>query len=416
MPPGLTGLESVAISGVTGFANAGNGNFNVNTTFNISVTGPNTFTLNGTTGILGSSTASTGTWQPVITSPGATDDSLVVIDFHVQSGAALGSSTVSLVSSNSLGTTDLVSGTSPFNPYTLSLTSGSANVLPASSAPVLGSFAAVTNINTIGASNGIGTMLLLTDGSVMVDVGQDGTGNEWYRLTPDTSGNYADGTWHALENSNIGRLFFGSTVMQDGDVMVMGGEDTNITGPIASVVGTAGGPITVTTQNPLPTDLTSGTVTIKNVTGFPTNTNFNNNGNTINAGFTFTVTGTNTFTLNGTTGIVGTSNPNTGTFTVGESNTGEIFTPPTTPTGMGSWHNITSFPQSQFGDNNLELMSDGTVLAGYLGGTQTYRYNPALDPVLNPSLPSSDNPWTLDASLPAGQTNAEDNLDEASRW
>ena len=248
---------------------------------------------------------------------------------------------------------------------------------------------------------------MLPDGSVLADVGADGFSNQWYRLTPDTSGNYADGTWHQVASSNIGRLFFGSVVMQNGDVMVLGGEDTNITGPIASVVGTAGGPITVTTQNPLPTDLATGTVTIAGVTGFPTNPAFNNNGNTINAGFTFTVTGMNTFTLNGTNGIVGTSNANTGTFTVTKTNTGEIFTPPTTPTGMGSWHNITSFPQSQFGDGNLELMSDGTVLAGYLNSGQTYRYNPALDPILNPSLPPSDNPWTPDATLPGGHTNGE---------
>ena len=343
----------------------------------------------------------------MIGSQGANDDSLVVIDFHVAPGAALGSSAINLVTSNGEGTTDLFAGSTPHNQYGLNLTSGSVNVLPAAAAPALGSFAAVSNINSLPGTTGIGTMLLLPDGSIMATGGQDGFANQWYRLTPDTSGNYADGTWHALASSNIGRLFFGSVVMQNGDVMVLGGEDTNIANlAISSVVGTAGGPITVTTQNPLPTDLQSGTVSITGVTGFPTNPLFNNNGNTINAGFTFTVTGANTFTLNGTNGIVGTSNANTGTFTVGDTNTGEIFTPPTTPTGTGSWQNITSFPQSQFGDGSLELMSDGTVLAAYLNGPQSYRYNPALDPLLNPSLPPGSNPWTLDAAQPPGNTNS----------
>ncbi len=80
--------------------------------------------------------------------------------------------------------------------------------------------------------------------------------------------------------------------------MVLGGEDTNITGSIASVVGTGAGPITVTTSGSFahgPAVGSVGTVTITNVTGFANagNGNFN-----INKGFTFTVTGTNTFTLN----------------------------------------------------------------------------------------------------------------------
>ncbi len=389
LPPGLNANDNVTISGVTGFPAA-------NGSFGIAVTGANTFTLNNTNGDSGSSSGS-GTWAPIIGSPGATNDSLVVIDFHAQGGAALGSSSLSLVTSNSLGVTDLFAGTTPHTAYGLSLTSGSVNVLPAASAPALGFFTPVTNISTIGAGNGIGTMLLLTDGSIMADVGGDGDSTQWYRLTPDTSGNYSDGTWHNLANSNIGRLFFGSVVLQNGDVMVLGGEDTNIGGPIASVVGTATGLITVTTQNPLPTDLSSGSVSITGVTGFPSSPTFN-----INGGFNFTVTGTNTFTLAGTTGTVGSSNPNTGSFSVGESNAGEIFTPPTTPTGMGSWHNIAPFPLPTFGDSSLELLSDGTVLAGPNSSNAAYRYNPALDPILNPSLPATDNPWSLDAAQSAG--------------
>ena len=38
-------------------------------------------------------------------------------------------------------------------------------------------------------------MLLLTDGSVIV---QGLCSNLWYRLTPDASGNYANGTWSQI--------------------------------------------------------------------------------------------------------------------------------------------------------------------------------------------------------------------------
>ena len=39
-----------------------------------------------------------------------------------------------------------------------------------------------------------GTMLLLTDGTVMVQ----GPGNTWMRLTPDSSGSYIDGAWSMI--------------------------------------------------------------------------------------------------------------------------------------------------------------------------------------------------------------------------
>ena len=83
----------------------------------------------------------------------------------------------------------------------------------------------------------------------------------------------------------------------------------------------------------------------------------------------------------------------------GDTNTGEMFTPPTTPGGTGSWQNITPFPQSSFGDGQLELLSDGTVLAGYLNNGTSYRYNPNNDPLLHPSLPAGTNPWTADAVM-----------------
>ena len=53
------------------------------------------------------------------------------------------------------------------------------------------------------------------------------------------------------------------------------------------------------------------------------------------------------------------------------TNTGEIYDPV-----ANTWSPITNFPQSQFGDDPTEVLANGTVLSGYLGGPQTYAYNP----------------------------------------
>ena len=63
--------------------------------------------------------------------------------------------------------------------------------------------------------------LLLTDGSVMVE---QGDGTAWYKLKPDASGSYINGTWTALASMNDSRLYFFSVVLPDGRVLVGGGE------------------------------------------------------------------------------------------------------------------------------------------------------------------------------------------------
>ncbi len=66
------------------------------------------------------------------------------------------------------------------------------------------------------------TMLLQTDGSVMVLSGWDY--QTWTKLTPDSTGSYVNGTWTTLKNMSIPRQNFGSTVMTDGRVLVLGGQ------------------------------------------------------------------------------------------------------------------------------------------------------------------------------------------------
>mgnify|MGYP003337723356 FL=1 len=66
-----------------------------------------------------------------------------------------------------------------------------------------------------------GTMLLLTDGTVMVE-GYDS--QTWSKLTPDSTGSYTNGTWTTLGKMSTPRLYFASRVLPDGRVFVLGGE------------------------------------------------------------------------------------------------------------------------------------------------------------------------------------------------
>jgi hypothetical protein len=68
-----------------------------------------------------------------------------------------------------------------------------------------------------------GTALLLTDGTVMV---QDAGTSNWWKLTPDAKGSYANGTWSTLPPMPNGYapLYFASAVLPDGRVIVEGGE------------------------------------------------------------------------------------------------------------------------------------------------------------------------------------------------
>src|SRR5690349_21153539 len=72
------------------------------------------------------------------------------------------------------------------------------------------------------APGGVGTMLLLPDGTVMAQI--NGTSADWARLTPDAAGSYQNGTWTRLASMHDTRLYDSSQVLQDGRVFVAGGE------------------------------------------------------------------------------------------------------------------------------------------------------------------------------------------------
>jgi hypothetical protein len=70
-----------------------------------------------------------------------------------------------------------------------------------------------------GASNPI----LLTDGTVLI---QDEGSQDWWRLTPDLSGSYVNGTWTPIASLPAGYspLYHSSAVLPDGRLIIEGGE------------------------------------------------------------------------------------------------------------------------------------------------------------------------------------------------
>ena len=67
----------------------------------------------------------------------------------------------------------------------------------------------------------VSTMFLLTDGSVLA---QGVSTNQWCRLRPDATGNYANGTWTTMAASSNAPLYYASGILRDGRLMVAGGE------------------------------------------------------------------------------------------------------------------------------------------------------------------------------------------------
>ena len=79
--------------------------------------------------------------------------------------------------------------------------------------------------NSAPNGDAIGTMLMLSDGTVMAQHLGNSNG-VWYRLTPDNTGSYVNGSWTTLHSMNWPRLYYSSDVLKDGRVFVAGAEES----------------------------------------------------------------------------------------------------------------------------------------------------------------------------------------------
>lgn len=89
-----------------------------------------------------------------------------------------------------------------------------------------GTWTAVTN----PAPSNVAHMLLLTDGSVLVNsFFFSNHADPWYRLIPDSTGSYVNGTWVSAGTlpSGYNPLYFASAVLPNGQVVMIGGEYNN---------------------------------------------------------------------------------------------------------------------------------------------------------------------------------------------
>ena len=90
----------------------------------------------------------------------------------------------------------------------------------------------------------VGAIALLTDGTVLLHEEQDTSPQKWYKLTPDDTGSYVNGTIKPIASlpSGYGPWFFGSVVLPDGRYIIEGGE-YNLTNAVWTTLGAIYDPV-----------------------------------------------------------------------------------------------------------------------------------------------------------------------------
>ncbi len=258
-----------------------------------------------------------------------------------------------------------------------------------------------------------GTALLLTDGTVMVQQMTNtgfGTGG-WWRLTPDGFGSYVNGTWSPLAGmpAGYGPLFYGSAVLPDGRLVVVGGEHNLNQNGVETNKGAIYDPATNSwTSIAPPSGVTligdASSVVLANGT-FMLSDCCSSSQYLLNASnLTWTFTGSGKADRNSEEGWTLIPNGNVLTVDASNSTNSELYNP---ATGTWSTAGSTIVPLSD-GSPNFEvgaavLRPDGTVFA--TGGTSnTAIYNTAtggwsVGPTFSSGLDVADGPAAL---LPSG--------------
>ncbi len=80
-----------------------------------------------------------------------------------------------------------------------------------------------TALAHIPPTTNVGTMELLSDGTVLAATPNFSVANIWFKLTPDASGSYVNGTWSQMASDTVNRCYDAENVLQDGRVFVLGG-------------------------------------------------------------------------------------------------------------------------------------------------------------------------------------------------
>ncbi len=248
-------------------------------------------------------------------------------------------------------------------------------------------------------------LALLANGSVMVQSGQNSPSNTWYALAPTATGNtfpgtttntgnYVNGAWSSLANSgtwltpNEQRLFDVSAVLPDQQVFTIGGEYSSpdpFTGTSEIFTpSNSGGPGSWAQTATIPTPPTSIDLN-------PTITGASNTS-------PITITAVNATGLyNGEqvtiSGILGNTAANA-TWTI--ANLASTTFTLTGSTGNGAYTSGGTFGVSQYGDDPLEVLPGGNILAGWFNGPNTYIYDPAT------------NTWTQTGSKLRGDASDEE--------
>jgi len=83
----------------------------------------------------------------------------------------------------------------------------------------------------------LGAALQLRDGRIIVHEEQGGNSTNWWVLTPDASGSYANGTWSSGGSMPYSPWFFGSQVLLDGHTMVVEGGEYNFGQAVWTTLG-----------------------------------------------------------------------------------------------------------------------------------------------------------------------------------